>query len=109
MKDQTKEILAFSILTAGVFLFGIIMAILMDAHSERDKSFNICFIRTRSLFFIVAPCLIGMSITIGLFQKKYNLGNWYFFLIIIVAFIAGEIACNILKLHAKIKYEPVVE
>lgn len=109
MRDQTREIIAFSILSAGAFLFGIIIAILMDARAERDKLYNICFIRYRSLFFIGAPCLVGMSITVGLFQKTYNLGEWYFFLIMFIAIIVGEIACNMLKLHTKIKYMPVEE
>lgn len=107
MKDKTREILAFSILSAGAFFFGIIIAILMDAHTGRDKLYNICFIRSRSLFFIGAPCLVGMSIVTGLFQKKYNLGEWYFFLIMFIAIVVGEIACNVLKLHSKIKFKPL--
>ena len=109
MRDNTREILAFSLLSAGAFLFGIIISILMDAHIERDKIHNICFIRSRSLYFIGIPCFLGTAIVIGLFKHQYNLGDWYFFLIMFIIIIVGEITCKIFKLHTKIKFQPLVE
>jgi hypothetical protein len=109
MKEQTRQILIIALFSTGALLFGITAAILMNAYSERDKTNNICLISVKALIFLAAPCFLGMEIVILLFQKKYALGDLYFFLIWIVAIFVGQLVCSVLKLHAdkKLKFEQV--